>query len=101
MVDTLGMLLAVRVTAASVQNRVGAYPVMASTLAKYPSIETLFMGSGYAGQCAQTVSQCHAIQVQAVRHPANKNVGRWVHPDQSDLFAIPADANGFVVLAKR
>lgn len=100
-VDTLGLLLAVSVTAASVQDRDGAHPVVANTMAKYPSVETLFVDSGYAGQCAQTVSQCHAIQVQVVRHPANKNVGRWVHPDQPDLFTVQADANGFVVLAKR
>ena len=100
-VDTLGLLLAVSVTAASVQDRDGAHPVVASAMQKYPTIERLFADSGYAGQCAQTVSQCHGIQVQVVRHPANKNVGRWTHPDQGDLFTVQADANGFVVLAKR
>ena len=100
-VDTLGLLLAVSVTAASVQGSDGAYPVVASTMAKYLSVETLFVDSGYAGQCAQTVSQCHAIQVEVVRRPANKNVGRWVQPEQPDLFTVQADASGFVVLAKR
>lgn len=42
-VDTLGLLLAVSVTAASVQDRDGAHPVVASTMAKYPSVETLFV----------------------------------------------------------
>ena len=50
-VDTLGLLLA-----ASVQDRDGAHPVVATTMAKYPSVETLFVDSGYAGKCAQTVS---------------------------------------------
>ncbi len=100
-VDTLGLVLAVSVSAASVQDRDGAHPVMAKTMTKYPSVETLFVDSGYAGQCAQTVSQLHDIHVQVVRHPANKNVGRWMRPDQPDLFTIQADANGFVVLAKR
>lgn len=100
-VDTLGLLLAVSVTAASVQDRDGAHPVVAATMAKYPHIETLFADSGYAGQCAQTVSQCHDVTVQVVRHPANKNVGRWVHPDQPDLFTVEAGAHGFVALAKR
>lgn len=100
-VDTMGLVLAVSVTAASIQDRDGAHPVMASAMAKYPSIETLFVDSGYAGQCAQTVTQCHNIQVQIVRHPANKNVGRWVRPEQPDLFTVQADAQGFVVLAKR
>lgn len=100
-VDTLGLLLAVSVTAASVQDRDGAHPVIAATMTKYPSVETLFADSGYAGQCAQTVSQCHGIKVDVVRHPANRNVGRWAHRDQPDLFTVQADAKGFVVLAKR
>lgn len=100
-VDTLGLLLAVSITAASVQDRDGAHPVMAATMAKYPSVEQLFVDSGYAGRCAQTITQCHEISVQVVRHPANKNVGRWVKAEQPDLFTVQADAQGFVVLAKR
>jgi transposase len=100
-VDTLGLLLAVSVTAASVQDRDGAHPVVESAVTKYPSIQTLFADSGYAGQCAQTLSQMHDIHVQVIRHPANKNVGRWKHPEQPDLFNVQADQNGFVVLPKR
>lgn len=100
-VDTLGLLLAVSVTAANVQDRDGAHPVIARAMEKYPSIQTLFVDGGYAGQCAQTVSQCHDIHVQVVRHPANKKVGRWIRPEQPDLFTVKADAKGFVVLPKR
>ncbi|MGS0601093.1 IS5 family transposase [Xanthomonas oryzae pv. oryzicola] len=100
-VDTLGLLLAVSVTAASVQDRDGAYRVMDRAMEKYPSIQTLYTDSGYAGQCAQLLSQCHDIRVQVVRHPANKNVGRWMGPEQPDLFTVKATAQGFVVLAKR
>lgn len=100
-VDTLGLVLAVSVTAASVQDRDGAHPIMASTMAKYPSVATLFVDSAYAGQCAQTILQCHGIHVDVVRHPANKRAGRWHLPDQGDLFTVQADAKGFVVLAKR
>ena len=100
-VDTLGLVLAVSVTAASVQDRDGAHPVVASAMAKYPGIETLYVDAGYAGQCAQTVSQCHDVQVQVVRHPANRNVGRWVDAEQPDLFTVQANSDGFVALAKR
>jgi transposase len=100
-VDTLGLLLAVCVTAANVQDREGAHPVIASAMTKYPTIETLFVDSGYAGQCAQRVSHHHGIRVQVVRHPANRNVGRWVNDKQPDLFVVEADVKGFVVLAKR
>lgn len=100
-VDTLGLLLAVAVTAASVQDRDGAHPVVAAAMEKYPKIQTIYVDSAYAGQCAQTVSQCHDIQVEVVRHPANRNVGRWRLPDQGDLFTVQGDANGFVPLPKR
>lgn len=36
-----------------------------------------------------------------MRHPANRNVGRWVTDRQLDLFTVKADAKGFVALAKR
>ncbi len=64
-------------------------------------VSNLFADSGYAVQCAQTVPQRHDIQVQVVRHRPNRNVGRWVDLEQPDLFAVTADAKGFVVQAKR
>jgi len=36
-----------------------------------------------------------------VRHPANKNVERWVNDAQPDLFSVQADSAGFVPLPKR
>ena len=39
--------------------------------------------------------------MEVVRHPANRNVGRWVHPDQGELLPVLADSKGFVVLPKR
>lgn len=41
------------------------------------------------------------VKVEVVHHPANKDVGRWVQPEQADLFTMMADAKRFVVLAKR
>ena len=52
-INTLGLLLAVSVTAASVQDRDGAHPVMASATAKYPSLPTVFADNGYAGRWAR------------------------------------------------
>jgi len=100
-VDTLGLLLAVSVTAASVQDRDGAHPVMAQAIGKYPSVETVFADSGYAGRCAQTISQQQGVRMEIVRHPANANVGRWAEVDQADLFTHREPRRGFVVLPKR
>jgi transposase len=101
LVDTLGLLLAVSVTAASVQDRDGAHPVMANGMEKYAGISKVFVDAGYAGRCAQTIHQQHSIAVEVVRHPANANVGRWCPPDQGDLFTRQPDAKGFMVLPKR
>ena len=101
-VDTLGLLLAVSVTAASVQDRAGAHPVMNNAMAKYPSLQTVFADSGYAGRCAQTLTQSHNLNVEIVRHPRNANVGRWTRPqDQPDLFTQTRTHKPFVVLSKR
>lgn len=78
LVDTLGLLLAVLVTGANVQDRDAAAPVLALACAKYPSLEKLYVDSAYAGRCAQALQQAHApLVVEVVRHPDNRNVGRW------------------------
>lgn len=100
-VDTLGLLLAVCVTAANVQDRDGAHPVVSTTMSKYPSIQRLFVDSGYAGKCAQTVTQCHGIHVEVVRHLSNRNVGYWASTNQPDLFTTQTEKKGAFTLAKR
>jgi transposase len=101
LVDTLGLVLAVSITAASIQDRDGAHPVMAAGMEKYPSLQTVFVDTGYAGRCAQTIEQTHGLTVDVVRHPANANVGRWRSPEQQDLFTQKPVSKGFVVLPKR
>ena len=97
-VDTLGLVLAVVVTAASVQDRDGAYPAMAQACAKYPTINRLFVDSAYAGTCAERLEASHDISVHVVRHPGNRNVGRW-QEKQLPLFDAPTKA--YVALPKR
>lgn len=94
-VDTLGLLLAVTVTAASVQDRDGAPDVVAKACAKYGTIEKLYADSAYAGQCAQRLQHDNNITVEVIRRPGA--FGEWDHP-QLPLFA---QAGGFVILPKR
>ncbi len=96
--DTLGLLLAVVITSASVQDRDAAMPIVDLAIAKAPSIQALFVDAGYAGARAREIHVKHGIDVQVVRHPGNRNVGTWVH-DQAPLFPLPS--RGFVVLPKR
>jgi putative transposase len=50
-VDTLGLLLAVTITAASVQDRDAAAPVVAQACAKIPGLKKLY---------AEARARCHA-----------------------------------------
>jgi transposase len=68
-VDTLGLLLAVTVTAASVQDRDAAADVVALACAKVPGLKKLYADGAYGGKCAQAIEATHALSVEVVRHP--------------------------------
>lgn len=95
--DTLGLIIAVTVTAASVQDRDGAPDVVAQACSKCDSIKTLYADSAYAGKCAQLLQHDNDIAVEVVRRPGA--FGEWDHPQMS-LFTR-AEAGGFVILPKR
>jgi putative transposase len=96
--DTLGLLLSVLVTTACVQDRDAAHPAMDLAMAKVPGLKMLYADSGYAGKVRKSLIERHGLDVEIVRHPRNRNVGRWVDPRQQSLFQIP---KGFVPLPKR
>ena len=98
-VDTLGLLLAVSVTSASVQDRDGAVAVVAQACAKLPTLKRLYVDGAYAGQCAQALHASHDIEVEVVRHPGNRNA-RVFH-DTGKTTAPEPVPTGFVVLPKR
>lgn len=95
-VDTLGLLLAVSVTAASVQDRDGALDAVASACTKHPTVQRLYADSAYAGKCAERIEHDHSITVEIVRRPGA--AGEWDNPQQS---LWPSGGGGFVILPKR
>ncbi len=96
--DTLGLLLVVAVTAASVQDRDMGAEIVGRAKAKCPTLEKVFVDGGYAGACQDAIRTTHDVDAEVVRHPANRNVGRWCE-GQLGLFEPPP--RGFVVLPKR
>lgn len=98
-VDTLGLLLAVSVTAASVQDRDAAPAVVAQACAKVPGLKKLYTDSAYGGQCAFAIEKTHGISVEVVRHPGNRATGTW--QDAQQPLWPEAAPKGFVVQAKR
>jgi transposase len=95
--DTLGLLLAVHVTSADVQDRDGAFPAVAKAIAKCPTIETLFADSGYAGGCATALRTTHDIEVEIQLRPDSKGAPRWTDKEEATVQAT----KGFVPIKKR
>lgn len=98
-VDTVGLLLAVTVTAASVQDRDAAPEVVAQACAKVPGLKKLYTDAAYGGQCAAAIEKTHGIAVEVVRHPGNRSTGTW--QDKQQPLWPEIVAKGFVVQAKR
>ena len=82
-VDTLGLLVVVLVTAASMQDRDGGRLVLARARMLMPSIVLVWADGGYAGRCVAFVRQFLRITLQIVRKPAGQRTfevlpRRWV-----------------------
>lgn len=95
--DTLGLLIAVLITVGSVQDRDAAQPTMDLALAKVPGIKLLYVDGGYAGKRAQELHNQYQIEVEVVRHPQNRKIGRW----QETQLSFFERMHGFAVLPKR
>jgi putative transposase len=99
-VDTMGLLIALTVTAASVQDRDAAAAVVAQACTKIPRLEKLYTDGAYGGKCAHDIEQAHHTRVEVVRRPGNGTIGT-LH----DTKIVPEQAAvvnaGFVILPKR
>lgn len=95
--DVLGLVIAVHVTPADVQDRDGALPVVAAAVAKCPTIVTIFADSAYSGKCAETVRANHNVHVEIALRPGSKSVPRWTEGTQD----APEPPPGFVPIRKR
>ncbi len=69
-VDTLGLLLAVVVHAANVQDRDGAKLVLAKARARCPRLQLLWADGNYAGQLTDWVREKCGWVLEIVKRPA-------------------------------
>lgn len=76
MVDTDGRLLIAQITAASVQDRDGAVPLLKASRRSFPFVECCFADSAYA---SDRVTQATCIAIEVVRKPKDQ-IGFAVHP---------------------
>ncbi|RZJ92225.1 MAG: hypothetical protein EOO60_07255 [Hymenobacter sp.] len=68
-VDTQGLPLAVLVQAASVQDPVGAAPVLAEAKANAPQLQLLWADARYQGPLVATAAAALGLRVEVVRAP--------------------------------
>jgi transposase len=95
-VDTLGLLLVVMVTAASVQDRDGGKRVLERLRFTMPSVATVFADGGYAGRLVVYARQVLRVAVEVVKKPADQ-VGFAVLPRRW----VVERTLGWIVLCRR
>lgn len=95
--DVLGLLLAVHVTPADVQDRDGAFPVVAAAMAKCSTIKAVFADNAYGGSCAERLRADHGLHVEIAQRPGSKSVLRWQDGPQQSAEPV----KGFVPVRKR
>lgn len=95
-VDVLGLLLAVLVHPANVQDRDGAEPVVNRAVGKYPTLKKMYVDAGYGGRCAEQLRKQYQLDVEVVRRPGN--AGAW---SDAQLPLFPSTAKPFPILARR
>lgn len=69
LVDVMGLVLAVGISSADVQDRDGAKPVLNEAHANYPTLEKVWVDSAYAGQLVAHVRETTGIELEVVKRP--------------------------------
>ena len=82
-VDTLGLLLAVVVHAANIQDRDGAKLVLAKLVGRFPRLKLIWADGGYAGQLVEWARTCGGWLLEIVKRPPDSHQfqvlpRRWV-----------------------
>src|SRR3990170_2595504 len=82
-VDTIGLLVVVLVTAASIQDRDGGRLVLDKARMKMPSIVLVWADGGYAGRCVEFARRMLRITLHVVKKPEGQRTfevlpRRWV-----------------------
>ena len=92
--DTTGLILAVIITAASVQDAHAAKPAMDAARVRYTNLKALFVDSVYQGKCAAQLRD-EGLDVRVIRRA--DWFGQWTVAQ----LEIPAVSSSFTVLPKR
>ena len=82
-VDTLGLLLAVAVHPANIQDRDGAKLVLEGMVGQYPRLKVIWADGAYGGKLVQWAKQMGGWSLELVRRPSGQRTfqvlpRRWV-----------------------
>jgi len=99
LVDVLGLLLAVLILPADVQDRDIATPVVGAGLAKYPTVQKLYVDGAFGGDCAQQLRDLYHLDVEVVRSPSA--AGSWTCDAEPSPATAPTDSRPFPILPRR
>lgn len=99
LVDTLGLVMAVKVHRADLQDRAGAPLVLNGLGAVFPRMRHVWADAGYTGKLGNTMHKVLGWTLEIVKHPWSGNLWTWAPVDQPPPpIEVPA---GFVVLKRR
>ncbi|MES2642047.1 MAG: IS5 family transposase [Myxococcota bacterium] len=98
LVDTLGLLLALAVHPASVQDRDGGELVVnAKVAAAHPQLKRVWADAAYQGGFEERINRALPLTLEIVRRRGDKSTGEWTIEGQP----APARPEGFVLVKWR
>jgi len=106
--DTLGLLLAVNVHPASVQDRDGAESLLKEARRSFPFVERIIGDAGYQGRKMEAARRPHRRVETADRAPlrpatassCSQNAGSWSAPSPGSAVAVGSPATTNVTPAR-
>lgn len=99
--DTLGLLLSVKVLAADISDREGGKVLLLARVEKLPRLQVIWADSGYAGEPFQHWVQDHlGVRLEIVKHAWTGLRGVWA-PEGATIEWDKVIPKGFHVLPRR
>ena len=99
LVDTLGLVLGVKVHEADLQDRAGAMPLLEPLEGKFPKLGLVWADAGYTGKLREWLGSRLGWRLQVVKHPWSGWQGTWAPKGAPPrVVEVP---EGFVVLKRR
>jgi transposase len=99
LVDTLGLVMAIKVHEADIQDRAGAVLLLRDLPNVFPRMGHLWADAGYTGKLAEDIKTHLGWTMEIVKHPWSGWQGTWAPKDAPPrVVEVP---KGFVVLKRR